>query len=732
LPISIEESSYFGNVARRAASGDTSPKAISRVERWLEQNSEEIWENSWVRFPKRLISPRAQRLMDSDLLADRHNHALGFRRDRSSFQFRHNGEIHVRIPISYLVRLSLADVLSSNPVEEAGECGWKILGCFLNDNTSPETSSFHVCRLRPEDGNGRAIAKEAAKRHLLTHLLVDYANQKFQLRELGQEAMIFQSPHPPVRQKELNDCISDSFYRELFMSPCISWDRGEEKRDYMILCHQVLSRSHLNAVAKLREAGIINSNLVVLPNTSNISLANNGVHISLGSRRLTSALEADSADFTVQDEKYIADLVVKIVEHFLPLFVGSYSAAPYRLDFWDFHPEKALGFLPHELDFTHLRMVWRRWRKKARNRLFGKSLTPFGPVWLDEVLALLFGLRGDFIPDFRLFDYPVALMSTQNSPASDGSLGNTDRLREDLEKMGVLDARMSLYQLFKPREFSHLGFSGYEARYYSLFPSFRQDMAPATDLQALLTALAFKYVASGSYHHSDIPDQPFVESERRQIFFGAAVGVPTFYVSTRTPNRFLMDVVERTKGVRRSRRYPGYLRVKNREYRKALMRILLEDGADLIEAMQIRTSVADLRSRMEDPETGSAATRLTRQILDEAGVASPFSLRGRDFNRAAEGFYSGKLRRRHLEEGFDYLEEDSSRMDSIRTCNSELDRVLKGLSVGEFIRASRQSLVEGTASLETVTTALLLLLIAESIDAERHSRSARNRRERAS
>ncbi|MDJ0669108.1 MAG: hypothetical protein QNJ61_17635, partial [Desulfobacterales bacterium] len=39
------------------------------------------------------------------------------------------------------------------------------------------------------------------------------------------------------------------------------------------------------------------------------------------------------------------DLVIKIVEHFLPLFVGTYSAAPYRLDFADMHPEAAPPFL---------------------------------------------------------------------------------------------------------------------------------------------------------------------------------------------------------------------------------------------------------------------------------------------------------------------------------------------------------------------------------------------------
>ena len=135
------------------------------------------------------------------------------------------------------------------------------------------------------------------------------------------------------------------------MKPCLSgWDKGEEKHKYMHLCHRVLSRSQFNAVLKLREAGIITSNLVSLPNLSNICLANNGTHVILGSRKISLMLQDTSSGFSIKDEKNLGDLVVKIVEHFLPLFVGTYSAAPYRMDFSDFHPEKALGFLPHELD----------------------------------------------------------------------------------------------------------------------------------------------------------------------------------------------------------------------------------------------------------------------------------------------------------------------------------------------------------------------------------------------
>ena len=237
-------------------------------------------------------------------------------------------------------------------------------------------------------GNGQALASEAAKRFLLAQLLISYANSKLELEETGQMAQVYAAPHPAERQCELNDCISDSFYRELFMSPCLSgWDRGEAKRDYMALCHRTVSRSQLNAVGKLREAGVITRNLVVLPNTWNISLANNGIHFTLGSRMLGKAFASGETLFGAAQEKRVGDLVIKIFKHFLPLFVGSYSAAPYRLEFRDFHPEQALAFLPHQLDYTHLRMIWRLWKGKARIKLMGRPLCPHGPDLLDRMLA---------------------------------------------------------------------------------------------------------------------------------------------------------------------------------------------------------------------------------------------------------------------------------------------------------------------------------------------------------
>jgi hypothetical protein len=637
------------------------------------------------------------------------------------------------------MRLSLADALSSRLLNhpEIQKTGKRLLGHFLNDNTSPETSSFHIVQLRPEDMNGRAAAKELAKRYLFTQLLVLYANQRFRLKELGQQVLIFHSPHPPVRQKQLNACISDSFYRELFMSPCLGWDSGEAKRDYMVLCHQVLSRSHLNAAAKLREAGIITNNLIVLPSTSNISLANNGFHVSLGSRKLTDLLQGSSPAFGAAHEKYVGDLVIKIVEHFLPLFVGSYSAAPYRLDFKGFHPETVLGFLPHELDYTHLRMIWRRWKKKASNRVFHRSFTPFGPEWLDETLTTLFRLRGDYIPDFRLLDYPVSLMSTKRSPALNGSLGSSERLRKDLDDLGVFDSRMSLYLLYKLRKYAAAGFCGFEGRYCSQFESFEMDMAKAIDLQVLITALAFKYVASGACTHQHIPDTPFVESERRQIFFGAAIGLPTFYVAAKTPNLFLKKILTGTRKTRPSRRYPGYLRIYRDEYLTALHRVLQEDAADLIEILDMAETMQDAQSRAAYPLSNSVETRLTRQILREIGASNPLSVRATEFNLAAEGYYQGNLKRKQLQEGLAFLTEDLNGIASFQEerqnrCRNVLNTSFFGQDPAVFLQEVSGALCKGEATLQEILGVLLLLLVGEMKDSEYYAKPLEVSVERAS
>jgi hypothetical protein len=725
LPSTVEASNYFKNLKKRALRGDTSASAVKDLERFFEENTEGIWENSWVRFPRKALNPFAEEVLRHDLRSDKRQPHSPQRKDARCFSTFVNGEQHLRLPVSYLLKLALADAVGNPATPDLIKaCGREAMNHFLSDNTSPETFSFYPAAMEGRHGDGQDVARETALRFLLSQLLLQYANEQFGLLEHDQRAMLYFAPHPPVRQNVLNNLISDSFYRSLFMSPCLSgWDVGEEKHRYMHLCHKVLSRSQLNAVIKLREAGIITNNLVVLPNTSNISLANNGTHISLGSRKLTRLMAETGSGFGAVEEKYYSDLVIKIVEHFLPLFVGIYTAAPYRIDYRDFHPERVLGFLPHELDYTHLRMLWRRWKKKADLNILGRSVTPFGPEWLDRTLSRGFGLKGDFVPDFRLIDYLVALMGTAESPALDGALGNDLRLKRDLSDLGVFDADMPLYMLYRGRVFETMGFTGFEGRHYSLFEDLVLDMGAAANLQMLVTALAYKYILTGEVTHADIPDDPFVESERRQIFFGTAIGIPTFYVKTATRNKLLARLVYRTDQTRPSRRYTGYTRVLISEFQKTLVAILTEDAPELIEQGGLRYTLKDLEYRLRPEGKTTASQRLTRRICDLAGAKSPLSLNSREFNAAAESFYRGRLKAEHMQQALDLWQAQARDLDSMQTWregyyNQALFSLLAGNDAAAFIDAVRDDLMAERLPASTLTQLIHLLLL--TLDQMKH------------
>ena len=725
LPIFISDSNYYKNIRKRATTGDASRKFIFALDACLDGNTENIWENSWVRFPRSALSATANRIFNEDIQADK-THPLGPKReDAHRFSYIAKGCEHIRIPVSYLLKLALADAVCRTHCDAmaTGICN-RLMRHFLNDNTSPETYSFMPVHFDGQLPGGEGIAKETLKRFILSQFLVVYANKKFKLEENGQRAMVYFAPNTPIRQKMLNDSVSDSFYRELYMSPCLSgWNSGEDKYRYMVLCHQVMSRSQLNAVFKLKESGIITNNLVTLTGASNTSLANNGTHISLGSRKLTGLLADKNSGFGPEDEKYFGDLAIKIIEHFLPLFVGTYSAAPYRLDFNDFHPEKALGFLPHELDFTHLRMLWRRWKKKANLRFLSRPLTPFGPEWLDRSVGRLLSLKGDFVNDFRLIDYLVCLMSTDQSPALDGKLGNAVSLKKDLSDLGVFDSSMSLYLLYRLREFGTMGFSGFEGRHYSQFSSVKKDLAEAANLQCLITAFAYKCILQKTVSHLIIPDNPFLESERRQIFFGAAIGIPTFYVKIDTANRFLAEIVKKTKNVRHSRRYGGYYRVLNQEYCGTLIEMLETHAADLIEMMNMKETLKDLKSRIHGADIHSAAGKLTQGILNTAGVAAPFKLNAREFNTAAEKYYREDLRITYLKEAFEILEQDFIAIDSWQTWregkyNKALFSILDGRDAGDFLRSVKENIIDESINDEAVRKLIHLTLLTIHRDIE--------------
>jgi hypothetical protein len=421
------------------------------------------------------------------------------------------------------------------------------------------------------------------------------------------------------------------------------------------------------------------------------SLLNNSTHLSLGSRALGAACDSPSGALA---EKYLGDLASKIMEHFLPLFVGLYSAAPARLSAAELKPDRALGFLPNELSAPFLRLTWASWKRKA---------------------GLLSTLKGDFVPDARLLDYFAALPGTAAHAGQDGQPGNGERLKAALAGQGLYHPDMSVYALVRLREQARMGFSGFEARYYSLFASFADDLAPAAELQALVTALAYQYIANGEVTHATIPDDPESESERRQLFFALAAGLPVAYVRRTTRNRFLLRILAHTLRTRPSKRHPQYYKIYLDDYRAALVQLLTDDGEPILDAAG-RAALADLKLRLGQPDVRSAAGCLTRGILAEIGEKSAMEVEAARFNQAAERYYRDTLRLRQMGEGIEactgLLQANLQRVarQRLHFPLSALYGLTGGRSLDQFISMTRPSLQRETADPATLRAWIGLIL----------------------
>ena len=591
--------------------------ARAALDTWFEANTDSVWEHSGLRIARHNLHPRTRAQVARDLAG---------RADRAEFE---PDTDTLRLPASYVLRLALVDATAGLDLPATLEPTLeRVLDGFVNDNTAPEVLSTHIVGGHGPGGVGAAVAGENAQRFLLIQLLAAYANRYFGLEDSGQRLSVYGAPNPPQRLRQLSRLLPADFYRELFMNPCLAgFGDGAAKREYMRLCHATLSRSRQHAHARLIGAGIASSR-VVERLVCDTSLLNSGVHLSLGSRHLGEACA--TADGRLA-EKYLGDLVIKLVEHFLPLFVGLYSAAPARLASSDLRAERALGFLPNELSAPFVRLSWQSWRRKA---------------------GLLAALKGDFVPDARLLDYYAALPSLAGHAALDGRLGNGERLKAALAAHGLYSPDMAVYAPYRLRERARMGFSGFEGRHHSLFASFNDDLAPAATLQALITALAYCYVASGEMTHAHVPDDPDTESERRQLLFAAAAGLPVAYVRRATRNRFLLKVLAQTQRTRTSRRHPQYFKVWIDDYRQALARVLAADGASLLDA-EAASGLADLRARLARPLERSVVGVLTRAVLGELGARNVMDTDAAAFNAAAERHYRDTLRRRQLSEGIE-------------------------------------------------------------------------------
>jgi hypothetical protein len=320
---------------------------------------------------------------------------------------------------------------------------------------------------------------------------------------------------------------------------------------------------------------------------------------------------------------------------------------------------------------------------------------------LDRALARILRLRGDVVPDFRLLDYLVSPMSTDESPSLDGRMGNDRRLRRDLAEGGIFDQRMAHYTLYRLREFGVMGFSGFEGRLYSVFPSLRIDMAAAVNMQAFVTALAYRWAMEGRISHKHIPDTPAVESERRQIIFGTAVGIPTFYVKSDGGNHLLRGILGFARGCRASRRYPGFTRVQLRDYRMALLSFLRAEGEELMETMNMTATLDELEERVASPECNGAMAVMADAAIGAHGRRGAMRLPAADFNAGMERYYRTELRRKYLAESLDVFDRDLRALDTAAQYDIEIASTLASLtperSACDVLRGLRESVLSGEA-----------------------------------
>jgi hypothetical protein len=225
-------------------------------------------------------------------------------------------------------------------------------------------------------------------------------------------------------------------------------------------------------------------------------------------------------------------------------------------------------------------------------------------------------------------------------------------------------------------------------------------------------------MASGQVRHRHIPDSPVVESERRQIFFGMAIGIPTFYVRKNTRNRFLLKILKLTDRVRSSRRYPGYLRIYHQNYCLALLKLLREDAADLIEMFRFAPLLDELQERIEQPRH-SAAGRLIGEIA--GGTKAAMAMDASEFNRAAETYYREKLRRQHVEQSFNLLKGDLQQLESAarpvdRELRPQLDALMAGRNPLTFLQAIKADLLNDNLGVQPLVRLLNLMLLCEQRD----------------
>ncbi|MBX3365677.1 MAG: hypothetical protein KF866_13050, partial [Phycisphaeraceae bacterium] len=151
----------------------------------------------------------------------------------------------------------------------------------------------------------------------------------------------------------------------------------------------------------------------------------------------------------------------------------------------------------------------------------------------------------------------------------------------------------------------------------------------------------------------------------------------------------------------------------------ALLSTIEDDAPELIEAFQLRDHLVRLRERLLEPDRCGTAGKLTRGIVEVAGVDRPMQLSGEEFAQAAESYYRGPLRAQYVREALTCVEEDLRAIDQ---AEAETDRRCRGIatalvgprSSAEALTETAPELLSGSAGSQTLLRSLGLCLLAIS------------------
>jgi hypothetical protein len=135
----------------------------------------------------------------------------------------------------------------------------------------------------------------------------------------------------------------------------------------------------------------------------------------------------------------------------------------------------------------------------------------------------------------------------------------------------------------------------------------------------------------------------------------------------------------------------------------------------------IEETMKDLWERINDFDEYSVSSRLIRGILNSKQKHSPHDMDSDEFNYAAEGYYRGDLKRRHISEALLSLTEDCRMMDkSILGSGDSISKamrfILNDSGAARMLAILTDDVVEERVDLEQLIKLIHLILVVEYID----------------